>query len=149
MRTTFGTPLSRFFRGGVLLSELESEITKRLVSELPPELRQIVEAQFSAYVLVQREVDGRALNFYPRRKDLPNRLSAPLLQMDVSEAPLVRMQFSLGNPSVVLHAVLTAVQGRVFCVSFSQDVRPLKNPATLEVLKVVHAWRSNFRTISG
>jgi len=149
VKTTFGTTLSRFFRGGVLLSELESEVTKRLVSELPPDLREIVEAQFAAYELAQREVDGRALNFYPRRKDMPNRFSAPLLQMEVAEAPLVRMQFSLGNPSVVLHAVLTAVQGRVFCVSFSQDVRPLKNSATLEVLKVVHAWRSNFRTTSG
>jgi hypothetical protein len=149
VKTTFGTTLSRLLRGGVLLSELESEITKRLVSELPTDLRATVEAQFSAYELVQREVDGRALNFYPRRKDMPNRFSAPLLQMDVAEAPLVRMQFSVGNPSVVLHTVLTAVQGRVFCVTFSQDVRPLKNPATLEVLKVVHAWRSNFRTTSG
>lgn len=149
MKTTFGTPLSRFFRGGVLLSELESEIAKRLVSELPADLREIVEGHFAAYELVQREVDGRALNFYPRRKDMPNRFSAPLLQMDVAEAPLVRMQFSLGNPSVVLHAVLTAVQGRVFCVSFSQDVRPFKDLAILEPVKVVHAWRSNFKTVSG
>jgi hypothetical protein len=149
VKTIFGTTLSRLLRGGVLLSELELEIAKRLVSELPTDLRATVEAQFSAYELVQREVDGRALNFYPRRKDMRNRFPAPLLQMEVAEAPLVRMQFSLGNPSVVLHAVLTAVQGRVFCVSFSHDVRPFQNPAKLEVLKVVHAWRSNFRTISG
>lgn len=148
MKTSFGTAISRFLRGGVLLSELESEITKRLVSELPAELRETVEAQFSAYELVQREVDGRALNFYPRRKEMRGRFSAPLLQMEVAEAPLVRMQFSVGNPPVVLHAVLTAVQGRAFCVSFSQDVRRLPSPATLEVSKVVHAWRSNFKIAS-
>ena len=132
----------------MLLSELESEIMKRLVSELPAELRETVEAQFSAYELVQREVDGRALNFYPRRKEMRGRFSAPLLQMEVAEAPLVRMQFLIGNPPVVLHAVLTAVQGRAFCVSFSQDVRGLPSPARLEVSKVVHAWRSNFKIAS-
>lgn len=67
MRTEFGTSLSRFIRGGVILSGLEVWALKALVSSLPPELQQVVEAQFQRYVLVQREIDGRALNFYPRR----------------------------------------------------------------------------------
>lgn len=62
--------LSRFLRGGVVLGALEGWALQTLVSSLPPELRQIVEAQFQRYVLVQREVDGRALNFYPRRSEI-------------------------------------------------------------------------------
>src|SRR5690606_41300816 len=124
MRTQFGTRLSRFLRGGVVLSALEGWAVRTLVSSLPPDLQQIVEAQFQRYVLVQREVDGRALNFYPRRSELKGGLNAPLLQMDREDAPLVRIKISVANPSCTLHAVLSAVLGRAFCVSFNEDVRP-------------------------
>jgi len=38
-----------------------------MVDELPGKLRAVVEAQCETYNLVQREADGRALNFYRRR----------------------------------------------------------------------------------
>jgi hypothetical protein len=43
MRTQFGTRLSRFLRGGVVLSALEGWTLQSLVSSLPPDLQQIVE----------------------------------------------------------------------------------------------------------
>jgi hypothetical protein len=144
MRTQFGTPLSRLLRGGVVLSELESWALRALVSSLPAELKQVVETQFQRYVLVQREVDGRALNFYPRRSELKGRLNAPLLQMDREDAPLVRIKISVANPYGTLHAVLSAVLGRVFCVSFNQDVRPFAGASGFEVQDVEQSWRSNF-----
>jgi hypothetical protein len=144
MRTQFGTRLSRFLCGGVVLSALESWTLQSLVSSLPPDLRQIVEAQFQRYVLVQREVDGRALNFYPRRSEMKEVLSAPALQMEGEEAPLVRIKFSVAGHRRSMHAVLTAVLGRAFCVSFSNDVRPFSTALGFELESVEQSWRSNF-----
>jgi hypothetical protein len=144
MRTQFGTPLSRFLRGGVVLSSLEGWALQTLVSSLPPELQQIVEAQFQKYVLVQREVDGRALNFYPRRSEMKAGLSAPSLHMEGEEAPLVRIKFSVAGHGCSLHAVLTAVLGRAFCVSFSSDVRPFAASSGFELKDVEQSWHSNF-----
>jgi hypothetical protein len=144
MRTRFGTLFSRFLRGGVVLSALESWALQTLIASLPPELRQIVEAQFQRYVLAQREVDGRALNFYPRRSEMRAGLSAPLLKMKVEEAPLVRIKFSVPGHGRHLHAVLTAVSGRAFCVSFSNDVRPFAVTSGFELANVEQSWRSNF-----
>ena len=102
-----------------------------------------MEAQFERYVLVQREVDGRALNFYPRRSEI-EKLSAPMLQMAIDEAPLLRIKISVSNPPGNLHAVLHAVLGRAFCISFSQDVRQFVSASGFEVEDVEHSWRSNF-----
>jgi len=144
MRTQFGTRLSRFLRGGVVLSALEGWAVRTLVSSLPPDLQQIVEAQFQRYVLVQREVDGRALNFYPRRSEMTAGLSAPALQMEGEEAPLVRIKFSVAGHGCSLHAVLSAVLGRAFCVSFNKDVRPFAAASGFELENVEQSWRSNF-----
>jgi hypothetical protein len=144
MRTEFGTSLSRFMRGGVVLSDLERWVLRTLVSSLPLELRQVVEAQFQRYVLVQREVDGRALNFYPRRSEMRKGLSAPLLQMAGEDAPLVRIKFSVANHPLNFHAVLSAVLGRAFCVSFSNDVRPFAGASDFKLEDVEQSWRSNF-----
>lgn len=144
MKTQFGTPLSRLLSGGVVLSDLESWTLRTLVLSLPAELRHVVEAQFQRYVLVQREVDGRALNFYPRRRERTGDLRAPLLQMDREDAPLVRVEISVAHPPGKLHAVLTAVLGRAFCVSFNQDVRPFSRASGFEVQDVEQSWRSNF-----
>ena len=144
MRLQFGTRLTRFLRGGVVLSDLEGWTLQTLVSSLPAGLRQIVEAQFQRYVLVQREVDGRALNFYPRRSEMKAGLFAPALKMEVEETPLVRIKFSVTGHGRSLHAVLTAVLGRAFCVSFSNDTRPFAAASVFELENVEQAWRSNF-----
>lgn len=152
MKRHFGSILTRWLRGGVSLTDFEWWVLDRLVSELPLELRRIVEAQFQQYVLVQREVDGRALNFYPRGKDLKQvrngvwSLPVPLLPMKCEVAPLMKVHAHVKVPMTDLHAVLGAVSGRAFSISFSEDVRRLTNASGFEVKEVTHAWRSNFST---
>jgi hypothetical protein len=67
VKTNFGNAISRLLWGGVCLSRVESGLLQRMVDELPGKLRAVVEAQFETYNLVQREADGRAVNFYRRR----------------------------------------------------------------------------------
>ena len=56
----------------------------------------------------------------------------------------MRIRISVADPSATLHAVLSAVQGRVFCVSFSRDVRPFADASGLAIENVEQSWRSNF-----
>ncbi|MGA0569134.1 hypothetical protein ACO2Q9_00290 [Variovorax sp. VNK109] len=92
-----------------------------LLDVLPDEQRAIARAQFSAYDLVQREVDGRALNFYCRN---PQAAFGPIpkLAMDVAEARVARVAFQVAEDAEPVHATLTAVNGRVFSVAFSRRV---------------------------
>ena len=116
-----------------------------LVEALPDPLRKNVEAQFSAYNLVQRESDGRALNFYRERNGVPNNMTGlPLLKHKGTEAPLVRVTALIGQGHEPLHAVLTAVDGRAFCVSFSRSLGRDVSAEAVRVESTVQAWRSNF-----
>jgi hypothetical protein len=145
VRTEFGNALTRALRGGVRLTALEAALLRRLVGALPDRLRTPVEQQFARYNLAQREVDGRAVNFY--RTSLlgrPTVLGVPLLAMRKVEAPLARLSFTTGQDPVLHHAVLTAVSGRAFCLSFDADLRPLGEAGSPNVRDVVEAWRSDF-----
>jgi hypothetical protein len=130
--------------GGVRLSVLERSLLNRLVSELPGPLRTIVEAQFLGYNLAQREVDGRAVNFYQKGITWVGK-PIPLLDMTTIEAALIRLAFKFSKDVGEHHAVLTAVHGRAFCMTFDQDIRPLANQSDYAVTRVTHSWRSNFR----
>ncbi len=145
MKRQFGSFWSRLLSGGVKLSVAEHAVLEALVSGLPDELRQVAELQFEAYNLVQREVDGRALNFYRNLDGQPSNMQGlPLLQHKGEEAPLVRITLQFNAPSPPLHAVLTAVHGRAFCISFSRALTPGEATTRPQVGKVVQAWRSNF-----
>ena len=135
----FGNWLTRALRGGVTLAPAEQWLLARLVEALPCHLQPIVETQLRSYNLAQREIDGRAINLYRRPALLPG---MPLLAMWVTEAPLVRISVSVdfGEP---VHASLTAVSGRVFCMAFNCSVQALA-PSDLKVVRVTEAWRSNF-----
>lgn len=64
MKRHFGSFWTRSPLGsGITLTDVEYRIVEELVQALPEWLRVTVEAQFAAYNLVQREVDGRALNW--------------------------------------------------------------------------------------
>lgn len=150
MKRTFGTWATRILRGGCTLTDGEFHIVASLVSELPPSLRDIVEKQFAAYNLAQREVDRRALNFYRvalgRSGVLP---VSPLLRSKLEVAPLVRISFNVQGEAEPLHAVLTAVHGRAFSVSFSRPVATGRVPNDFSMEKSTQAWRSNFDGDSG
>jgi hypothetical protein len=145
VKTEFGNAVSRALRGGVRLLPLEAALLNRLVSALPEHLRTTVERQFARYTLAQREIDGRAVNFY--RTTLfgrPTTVGLPLLAMKKVEAPLVRASFRIGRDPELHHAVLTAVNGRAFCLSLDVDARRLGPAQDIRVVGVVQAWRSDF-----
>jgi hypothetical protein len=144
MKTQFGTAISRFLWGGVCLSPLESGLLLRMVDELPAKLRTVVEAQFECYNLAQREADGRAINFYRKKFGRVDFGKMPLLAMSVVEAPLVRTSFSIDGEGTEHHAVLTAVNGRAFCLTFDEDMRPHSARSDFAVTRVKRTWRSNF-----
>ena len=130
-------------RGGTTLSDGEHHILSLLVSELPPQLREKVERRFDSYDLVQREVDKRTLNFYPRRPGVPPN-PATLLRSKMEVAPLVRLKVSVAGQSEALNAVLTAVRGRAFSVSFNRPVPSNVSAMDISVVKVTQAGLSNF-----
>jgi len=143
MKRTFGNFVERLLWGGTRLTDVEFGLLEQLVASLPPPLRSTVERQFEAYNLVQREVDGRALNFYRKKGGQASNMEGlPLLEMIVDEAPLVRLTASVSGDSEPLHATLTAVKGRVFCMALSRPVRP---EGSVNVSDIKQAWRSNFR----
>jgi len=146
MKRHFGSWASRLIRGGTTLNDGEHHVLTLLVSELPPHLREKVERQFESYDLVQREIDKRTLNFYPRRRGVPP--SAEMLLKSKAEvAPLVRIRVNVAGQSEALNAVLTAVNGRAFSVSFNRPVPKSVSAVDLSVGKVTQAWLSNFEDV--
>jgi hypothetical protein len=119
---------------------VEHQLIERLVAALPASLRVTVESQFEAYNLVQREVDGRALNFdrmIARRMDVRG---IPLLDMRQDASPLSRLTARIEGEAEPLHATLTAVAGRAFCVAFSRALPP---KGGVSVIETHQACRSN------
>lgn len=143
MKRNFGNWLSRLFRSGAVLSPLEYDLLVALVRALPLPMRSIVIAQFESYNLVQREIDGRALNFYRMRNGRPNDMQGlPLLRTARIEAPLMRISATIEGEREPIHAVLTAVEGRAFCVSLSRRVHHRIYGGIRQVTRVEQAWRS-------
>jgi hypothetical protein len=145
MKRTYGSPLLRLVRGGTTLLEGEFTLLRSLVEELPTHLRSVVEHQFDEYNLVQREHDRRALNFYAM--SLFSRRPLPVtrkLECKRQEAPLLRLSALVDGAPDPLYAVLTAVNGRAFCVSFSRPVPRIQSELQLTVTHVHRAWKSNF-----
>ena len=141
MKRVFGNLFTRLVNGGATLTSVEYYLLEKLVASLPQFLRVTVELQFDAYNLVQRGVDGRALNFYRKNAGRVDLRGVPLLEMARDEAPLARLTARIEGESEPVHATLTAVAGRAFCVAFS---RGLPIAANASVTEVTPAWRSNF-----
>ena len=144
VKRTFGNWITRLLRGGHTLTDAEHRLLCLLIGELPPHLREAVERQFQSYNLAQREIDGRALNFYRVRLGRSGVLPVtPRLTSKLDVAPLVRIRATVVGEVEPLHAVLTAVSGRAFSVSFSRAVSERVKPEALSVDKVTQAWKSN------
>lgn len=145
VKRTFGNWITRFVRGGQTLTDAEHHLLCLLVRQLPPHLRDTVERQFASYNLVQRETDRRALNFYRVGLGKSGVLPVtPPLTSKLDVAPLVRISARVADEVEPLHAVLTAVNGRAFSVSFSRAVSERVKPEALSVDTVTEAWKSNF-----
>lgn len=146
MKRRFGNIFTRALWGGTSLTPVEHQLLELLIAELPEGIRVIAERQLDASNLVQREVDGRALNFYRKAKGQSNSMDGlPLLDHTVEEAPLIRVTAHAAGLTRPIHAVLTAVRGRVFCMSLSESVAELSSVESLKVQRVEQSWRSNVR----
>lgn len=125
---------------GDVLAPAEQWLLRQLLNSLPPHLKSVAQEQIAHLPRAYREVDGRAINFYPR----PGvELNFPTFDMNSDEAPLVRITVSAAGVDTPIHAGLIAVHGRVFCISLSQPARHLPHDS-MQLLKVKDAWRSNF-----
>lgn len=132
--------MERLLWGGAKLTEVEFGLLQSLVSSLPPPLRATVEAQFEAYNLAQREPDGRALNFYRRKKGgkVDDLEGLPLLNLSVNEAPLVQLKASVVGETMPVHATLIAVNGRAFSLELD---RPVPAEGKIIVVDIKKDWR--------
>jgi len=141
----FGSLLLRLLRGGVVLRKGEHQIVSAMLAELPDHLRETVESQFNEYNLVQREADGRELNFY-KMGLLSGRPLQPraLLHGNSENAPLIRVSVSTSGAVEPLYGTLSVAAGRAFCASFSRPVPEVRREEALKITKVTHAWQSNF-----
>jgi len=142
VKRQFGGLVRRLLRGGSTLSDAEYAVLCSLVDALPLDLRTIVITQLNSYNLVQRESDGRALNFYRFKNGSPSFTDdLPRLQMKTEESPLIRAKLSLEGEHEPLHAVLAAVRSRVFCISFSRP--PSDSARSVRVLEIEQSWQSS------
>jgi len=133
-------------RGGARLSGAEHFLLCALVERLDPEIRPAVESHFEQYNLVQREIDGRALNFYrvERGSRSPVEVSDPL-EMTSESSPLIKISVAAPGDNNPLHAVLTAVGGRAFQVTFDRVPPRPKFPSNVSVTSSTQSWRSAIR----
>jgi hypothetical protein len=147
MKRHFGSFLARSFLGrGTTLTEVEYKLTEASIQALPDWLRTTVEMQIDAYDLVQRESDGRALNFYLKRQQRSAGMeNIPMLKTNEVKAPLMRLTAIIGTDPAPVHATLNAIHGRVFCVAFDRRVDTYPFSAVVEVIHCKEAWRSTVR----
>jgi hypothetical protein len=146
MKRHFGSFLARSpFGASTTLTDLEHRVIEELVRRLPDFLRKIVEEQFESYTQVEREIDGRAFNFWRTRfgRGVDMRGVASL-EMSVDEATMIRVTFDMSDDAKPLHATLNAIKGRVFCVAISRRIDKCPPSTTFVVIKIKEAWRSNF-----
>jgi hypothetical protein len=146
MRETFGNPISRLLNGGVTLTTIEKKILKATIEALPPILRSTAETQLGGFNLVQREIDGRALNFYRKKFGRVIRDGLPVLPIKKGEIKLLALAFSIPGRPDSFHVTATAIDGYFFCLAFSHDLRPFAACDNLSVTKVTESWRSSLAT---
>jgi hypothetical protein len=143
MKTKFGNLVTRIFRGGVVLMPIEEALLRLSVEELPTALQSIVESHINAYNLVQREVDGRALNFYRIEGRRVKRDDLQPLPIKSGEVELLSVAFSIEANAEDMHATLSAVDKYFFCMALSKSLKPYKNSDRIFIKRVKQSWRSN------
>jgi hypothetical protein len=143
LKRQFGSLLTRIIGGGATLYPAEHALLEAAVAALPPDLRGTVDAQFEAYNLVQREVGGRALNFYRKARGAVSSEGLPLLALKLPEAPLVRLTARVAGGALPVHAVLTAVGGRAFSLTTDRALEPREREGSVQIEHVVNSWKGN------
>ena len=126
-----------------MLMPIEEALLRLSVEELPTVLRSIVESQINSYNLVQREVDGRALNFYRIKGRRVKRDDLQPLPINPGDVKLLSITFSIEANTKDIHATLSAVNKYFFCMALSECLKPYKNSDRIFIKHVKQSWRSN------
>lgn len=148
MKTLFGNVFTRILWSGASLNPIELAVLSSLIEHLPTSLHLPLLGQMDQYNLVQREHDGRALNFYKKVHGKVTCDGLPLLPLKSGEVALVKISFILQSSPSLFHATMTAVNQRFFCCGFSEDTRPLSRVSISSVARVTESWRSNILTVA-
>jgi hypothetical protein len=143
MKTSFGNFFRRLMSNGVTLLPIEKNILTSLVEALPEGLQETARTQLQAYNLVQREVDGRALNFYRFRGFKIDRNGLPKLSIKPGTVRLLSISFTAPSLSKPIHVTMHAVDGYLFSISSSQDLRLVARVSEIQTVKIEASWRSN------
>ncbi len=149
IKRKFGGMLARLLRNGVTLTAAEYAVLCSLVDALPAELRSTVKSQLEAYNLVQREADGRALNFFRFKNGSISFVDdLPQIDMRADGDDLVRARLCISGDPEPYYVALSAVQGRLFTLSFSR-APGVHAGRTVQVLDIEQAWRATVILASG
>lgn len=122
---------------------VEEALLRLSLEELPTALRSIVESHLNAYNLVQREIDGRSLNFCRIKGGRVKRDDLQPLPIKSGEVKLLRVTFSLAGNTEDMHATLLAVDKYFFCLAMSECLQPYKNFDRIFIKRVKRSWKSN------
>lgn len=144
MKLEFGSMLSRWLWNGIRLLPIEQVILTNLVDALPEHLRLVLLEQINACNLVQREVDGRELNFYRKIAGKVTRDGIPPLPIPQGEVPLLSIVFKLVDhgasqqkaAQVNITATMFAIDQQFFCISLSQDMRQFPTITELAIQQI-------------
>ena len=142
MKNVFGNIIARSFGGGVNLTAIEKELLELLPENLPPNIAKIIVQQIDLFNLVQREIDGRALNFYRLQRGKIDIASIPKIKTKKIETKLLSIAFEIEGESREFNATFTAIDGFFFCMNFSDDLRQYKKKSKLKVVKISKSWKS-------
>ena len=143
MKNVFGNIITRTIGSGVSLTKIEKELLELLPINLPPNVAEIIIQQIDTFNLVQREADGRALNFYYIVKGKINRDSMPIIKTKKDETKLLAITFIIEKEPREFHATFTAISGVFFCMNFSDDLRSYKKKSKITVAKISKSWKSD------
>jgi hypothetical protein len=135
--------LRKLFDRGTDLTLLEAALLRQMVAALPDPLRSPVQAQMDACNLIQREIDGRALNFYRMVRGKPSREGLPALPIKPGEVVLLKAGFQIPGHGTLFHATLNAVNRQFFCLSLSHDLTQYAKENAVIMQETTPSWRSN------
>lgn len=131
----------RILRGGTRPTSFEKLCIESCLTHLPEQIKDVANSQLAQYNLIQREIDGRALNFYKIVRF--NQISEPsnLLPIKSKDCVLLKIEIETDTQEK-LNVTLHATGYRIFCIQFSRSVSNLKSIKEISVTKCTQSWRN-------
>lgn len=143
MKKQFSNFLLNLTRNGKQLSNLEEKLLSVFFDHVPEKIGVIIKQQFKPYNLLQREIDGRATNFYRIKKGKVKRDDLPKLETKQNETKLMSMGFRIKNVDKNMYVTFWAVDGYFFCMNFSDNINEYLQEKEVEIFQIEKSYKSN------